>query len=410
MAALHNGVYGINITQLPVLCSTGNCSWPIVPTLGVCGACKDMKDEFLQSKSCNSTTCEYRVPGGTKFWTAINASAYDEYGFPVFRVGRGRGAVFQDPDLVKGGPVPPGIQFVNFDFVGQPAASYYEGLDHMPSVNDAILVKDREMIAMECGLWVCVQALSTNVSSGILQQSVSEHWHEAHGDSTAGNAGNIYNISNIPSSFNCEPDTVYGVGITGCGASPESCGSIGNLTAITLETLLMNDIWSDGGTRNSGDSYVASIDALPDLGLVSSTVWNAADNMDAWISTLALSLSNAMRQTGELLDAESESRYDGTAMLAQVYIKVRWVWLTFPVALVLLSMLFLMFTIIESSVMHKMLWKNSALATLYTRLDDELQSEVTEGLMSDHQWSGHIDHRRVQLNAEDGAPVLRSAG
>jgi len=51
-----------SVLYLPVICPMGNCTWPIIPSLRVCGACSNVTS-FLVS-SCNGSFCDYVLPYG----------------------------------------------------------------------------------------------------------------------------------------------------------------------------------------------------------------------------------------------------------------------------------------------------------------------------------------------------------
>ncbi|EXJ55541.1 hypothetical protein A1O7_08469 [Cladophialophora yegresii CBS 114405] len=61
-SAVYNGIMNQNQTQLPLTCSTGNCTWPLIPTVAVCGACIDLTSNI--TKQCSSDHCNYTLPIG----------------------------------------------------------------------------------------------------------------------------------------------------------------------------------------------------------------------------------------------------------------------------------------------------------------------------------------------------------
>ena len=46
MAAIQSGIMSAEISHLPASCPTGDCQWPIVQTLAVCGECQDFTAEW----------------------------------------------------------------------------------------------------------------------------------------------------------------------------------------------------------------------------------------------------------------------------------------------------------------------------------------------------------------------------
>jgi hypothetical protein len=41
-AGVANGIYNSDIADLLVYCPTGNCTWPRIPTIGMCGGCTNV--------------------------------------------------------------------------------------------------------------------------------------------------------------------------------------------------------------------------------------------------------------------------------------------------------------------------------------------------------------------------------
>ncbi|ETI21102.1 hypothetical protein G647_07446 [Cladophialophora carrionii CBS 160.54] len=59
---VYNGIMNQNQTQLPLTCSTGNCTWPVIPTVAVCGACVDLTANITEQ--CSDDCCNYTLPNG----------------------------------------------------------------------------------------------------------------------------------------------------------------------------------------------------------------------------------------------------------------------------------------------------------------------------------------------------------
>ena len=60
-AAVYNGMLEGGIAPLQTFCPTGNCTFPVTPTVAVCGECRDVS----YTTSCNSTNCQYTLSTGT---------------------------------------------------------------------------------------------------------------------------------------------------------------------------------------------------------------------------------------------------------------------------------------------------------------------------------------------------------
>lgn len=146
-AATYNGVLTSNVPPIRATCSTGNCTWPVTPSLAICGECIRSTYEI----SCNSNTdssmnlsvgihspCFYTLPSGMQ----ANLKNFSEndmgVGFQVFASPGARNRSYQ-PDK---------LYIANFEVVGaewrttdEDGVSLYRGTG-----------------AAECALWMCLQA------------------------------------------------------------------------------------------------------------------------------------------------------------------------------------------------------------------------------------------------------------
>lgn len=112
--------------------------------------------------------------------------------------------------------------------------------------------------------------------------------------------------------------------------------------------------------------------------------WLAPNNVTEYIERLATSMTNVMRTH------HSHDFVRGRAYSQTTFIAVHWAWLTFPVALLMFSLLFLAATIIKTSktVDGGMgLWKTSAMPTLLYSLPRDTQ----EAVASQSRWNNASD-------------------
>ncbi|KAJ4360612.1 uncharacterized protein N0V89_001178 [Didymosphaeria variabile] len=101
--------------------------------------------------------------------------------------------------------------------------------------------------------------------------------------------------------------------------------------------------------------------------------WSAPNNVTYRMERLATVMTNIMRQ------AANDTTF-GQSFNEETYIEVRWVWLTLPVGLLGLTLVFLAGTVIRTSMEKDRVgvWKNSAIATLLYGLPDEMQRKITD--------------------------------
>jgi hypothetical protein len=100
--------------------------------------------------------------------------------------------------------------------------------------------------------------------------------------------------------------------------------------------------------------------------------WCAPTNITHHVERLATVMTNTIRQS-------SNTAALGKAFSDESRIEVRWIWLTLPIGLLVLTLVFLVGTVIRTSMEKDRVgvWKNSAIATLLYGLPDEMQRKIT---------------------------------
>ena len=142
-AAVYDGILSSTVKDTPVSCQTANCTWPAIPTLGVCGNCS----QSLYRTSCDlSNHCSYTMPSGTTISSTGDATS--EYQFTV-SPSNGTKGVFESEFQAF---------FSIFDIMT---------VEQTPS---------RTLIeAHECSLWFCIHSYDVTVVNGT-QASTARLW------------------------------------------------------------------------------------------------------------------------------------------------------------------------------------------------------------------------------------------
>lgn len=79
-------------------------------------------------------------------------------------------------------------------------------------------------------------------------------------------------------------------------------------------------------------------------------IWNRTDSatdLDAWMNNVAVSMTNVIRASNVLGPDSYERYYDGTSF--HLGYEIRWVWITLPAILVVMSILILAITMFETA-------------------------------------------------------------
>ncbi|KAN0081758.1 Protein of unknown function (DUF3176) domain containing protein [Elaphomyces granulatus] len=96
------------------------------------------------------------------------------------------------------------------------------------------------------------------------------------------------------------------------------------------------------------------------------------DNVTSTFDKIATALTNAVRQ------GPNTTSITGQAQALDVYIRVRWAWLSLPLMLVVFGVSFLAISIMFSSRPGRHVWKSSTLATIFHRLDGWTPDELDQ--------------------------------
>ncbi len=111
-------------------------------------------------------------------------------------------------------------------------------------------------------------------------------------------------------------------------------------------------------------------------------IWNVTGSvaeLDSWIKNLASSMTNVIRTSNAESSDRSNSYYRGTAY--QLGYEVRWVWITLPAILVVMSALILVTIMIQTATSPVHAWKASPLALFFVDVDANIRRK-TDGQMS----------------------------
>ena len=146
-----------NIDPVQANCPSGNCSWPLTPSLAVCSGCAPV---FPIHTNCNTTACNFTMPSGSVFeLTNFTAASHEGIGFQVMQsYGQHWNTSIIDC-----------LYVANFDMMGAPYG-LVSGMVKFPSMlND-----------YECALWMCINTYNTSISAGKQTQYVVSSFHEIH--------------------------------------------------------------------------------------------------------------------------------------------------------------------------------------------------------------------------------------
>lgn len=372
-----------NIGNSLVTCATGNCTWPIIPTVGVCGACVNMTDKIrVDMPRGAGGLCNVTAPGDLLLPGSCTVTDWAT----IMTIGPGSGEVFkrveEAPSSTDSIPV-----LAEFGVLGIPA--------NMPA-NTTINHSE----AAECALWYCLQARRVSIVDGELHDDVVETWNHVPGRDGVASELQLTGettFEDIPDSFNTDPDEKYGI--------------------VRDDVSTLRDYFSDFMIGNA--TIDGGIGIATSSGDFAEAVRIGLNDIDAWIARFAKSMTNNIRSLGFVQHKDSFdfkpyaqpspdlARYTGTARSTQIFFVVYWSWLAYPAAIVALAALFVGFEATRTSMLKDVRpWKDDIMVPLSMSLDESSKQVARAGLMERKGASDRLGNVKMAVTrGDDGFPT-----
>ena len=339
-AAINQAIFSES-SQMAVGCSTGNCTWPRFLSLAICSHCQKIQ--------VHNTT----IPEQATVLSTSNGLA-----------------IYLIPDtyaVLSSGQLP---------------VSDLGYIDN--TIANLTVLGSSEPSAYECTLFWCVQEIKASVSDGIYDEEVLTTWSDA----------SLQNLGCDPNSHPyCEPTDLLGsdkfslIGYPNNSTPSAPNFSLGIATQVTFGTYLSNLFTGNVTSTETAQDLGFSSDFMG--ALVPSRSSGAEDsgtnltNVPELIRNLSQSMTTRMRQSAV---SDPAAQIIGDAYALEVFVQVRWGWLTLPLVLLLLTLYFLLASIRESKKANVMSWKSSSIALLF------------HGLAEDRREVGRWVERRAELH------------
>ncbi|KAI1331337.1 hypothetical protein F5Y16DRAFT_408047 [Xylariaceae sp. FL0255] len=344
-AAIYDGIIASSISDIPIACDTSNCTWPIYPSLAVCGDCVDSK----YTTACDDQgNCNYSTPSGTNIYIPPSGNDY-EYFFKVASV-----------DDTSG--------FSNTN--SQAIFSVFDLLSTARSPSRTVVQ------ANQCGLWFCLQSYNVLVTNGVTNKTVVAEWDKSGFAAESTGLYDVFVFEDIPPDLNAGNDTVYFV----------PADSLAALTAFMGKLMTGSASQVAGATSYDSDWIEAMEDATQDL--------------QSWISRLTHSMSNNVQLTGTVSPA-NKFAYNGTTYYLAPHVNVHWSWIAYPLTLMVAAILYLMQTVWRTAHDRVCAWKNDSLPMLFCHIADDIRAHVENGMDIPEGLKERVGNIEVELTRND---------
>ncbi|PWY82050.1 hypothetical protein BO70DRAFT_405128 [Aspergillus heteromorphus CBS 117.55] len=348
--AVLRSVYGSDTSEEPV-CSTGSCQYPDFDALGACSQCRDVTSETEQNCTAlasdtdvlvafqNSTladsviNCTYTTPGGLQLTPGVESAA----GTPV---GNSSGVLFVKDswtfastslsEQILTQSAEPLLAGILNPVVGLAVANY--SYPYTAYVYSNISVPETKPQMTECALYLCAQRYVNNtytsdektLSPSQTEQLFVNETFSFFFENYLAPMSNETDKFAINGTYMIQGNTVLSI-----------------VSSFQTTVSLSSDI-------ESGWSYAIQYGA------------GAGSVMDR----VAASITDSIR------DGPNTTTIPGEAFTTQTYISVRWYWIIVPIAVTVMSLLFLILIILHTGHARGVgVWKSSALALLACKLE-----------------------------------------
>ncbi|KAF2130501.1 hypothetical protein P153DRAFT_366083 [Dothidotthia symphoricarpi CBS 119687] len=380
--------------DIPLSCPTSSCAWPPYETLAVCSTCEEVSHLLDITYTCLNMTidwstkwdgpiAEFPYPNGTVCGHFINATSTA----PVLM--SGYSIDFTGPEskpgetlLVRAVPL---TGFLDKEQLYGTGSVNFKDKRHTiidvliasaPNGVESVHQKEAPIIN-ECVLSWCVQTMKSSYDWGKYSEEILAKFENLTAgpypwisypmpESVGGGTWIEFtkNITIIPptSRLNGSTPTAF-----------DSQYGVGNTTVYNV-ICIFDDIFPSFFTaRTTGDTHLRFKNFIDGsyIRALNFNPWQAPNDLSRHMERLATAMTNAMRSS------VNTRMLSGEAYNKEKFVSIQWGWLAFPLALLILSLVFLVATIIKTSKDNTTgFWKTSAMPALIYSLPKETQTKI----------------------------------
>ncbi|KAI4089333.1 MAG: hypothetical protein LQ344_005465 [Seirophora lacunosa] len=367
VAAITDGLLRQDISPSDVKgsCLTGNCTWGVYQSMGVCATVADVSSTITAKcrtlwRDPNHAGCNYSVPAIDRNPTA---------GETVFETSR------LDRTLWVGasnslGFKPPGNTLVQFYVIYVPdLTSWSESMEYADAKDHK-----EQLIALQATLSLCLHKYNSSMTSSVMNTAllgtdIDLDWQTSH-EILEGRGFGTVTVTHDGERF----------------------------WMSVLNQKSLYDYLSIQTFTGTASSSVLTATQNDVVGAISESLYKdgaGIRGLSALLDNLAVSMSNALRTTTDL-----GYNVSGTSTSFEVYIDIEWVWMVVPIATVILSLIFLLVTIRLSRRSKIPAWKSSLLAVLLG-LSPQTRSDFG-GIRRPKEMEATAKDKNVRLEANAG--------
>ncbi|OAX81902.1 hypothetical protein ACJ72_03756 [Emergomyces africanus] len=339
-----NAIYnGDSAPKSEPSCPTGNCTWPVFHSIGVCTRCIDMADKVTLEGACTP---------GDFLDMEKNCTISFQHGVPIVNPYDGQHFLSYYPTN-------------RWQFRGyyQPlfALGWLE-IDYSTLTNTTPVAR-----AMECMFTYCLERYNVSVAAGV-SIIKTEPVHVASMHQQSG-----WNVTEPLLPINDkERATTFIVDY--------------NAGHALWNGLILNLLGNATTSPESTDFFIPSNTFIG--------IARTIDDKAHMMNTIARSLTNSLLQP-------SNQTMTGVVGVPEKFIQVRWGWIALPTFIVIITMLFLCLVILGTKRHEVEIWKSSSLALLYHGLEKPVKDNAQFNRVSDMTRNAANVRVRLATSAAD---------
>jgi hypothetical protein len=356
-------------------CSTGNCTWDPMASLGMQATCADITD-YLDIQ-CNTIAANLTDGGDS------NCTIYIRYNSSTSPI---------SANFLENSPV--GLAVVagmtNLSIIqGEPAFSHIQLIAPEESVNtNQFLTNSTKWQAIECTLTPIARRVHTAVTGGVYQEDTLSIW--ANGSITNGTADYSLQPTWGPE-MGVAYNTTFSIPLRIMSAIDDFMISFfAGSVQLSLDSLAFYP--SDKFAYASADF----MQAISISNITGCTATGAA-KLRCAMENAAAAMEKSFRDSTPS-STGSKSPTVGQAMSNMTYVAVHWQWIALPILVWLLGIITLVGTILKSRRAVVPTWKNNVMPLLFIYEGGQDEQPSVDGKLENDQ--------RVRLYGSEGRIVL----
>lgn len=358
--AMYSGMLTIEpVAPIAHECPTGNCTWPLYHTLAVCSLCQDISDSVTS----------HTYPSPNPLEEIVQFTLPNDYNEKIVGVNMSRnsavdgnihGILTLEAEQVAS-KVPPTTNQTFFTPMALlvTATGYSVGPAPEYEIQPATSF---EIQASQCQLQFCVKSFTaTQNEGGTFQEFLANPpWFNSTDPYGSWVTTLVYNHTLSPPGLN-ETFTVWG----------EAAIALTDY----LNSAFQNVTIPGPMTVSDGDQTRPGMFGS-DAALSVFNAFNSTGSMNLLMDNMALSMTNNIRTNKGAGPSAS-----GVAMSTKSVIQIEWPWMVLPLALLFLSLIFLLLLVAKTRAQKLSAWRTNSLATIFHGLDDE--DRMAAGLLDE---------------------------